>query len=224
MVDGGPDLLVETAFTQVVDDADDLPHGVRRKTGVPDLLADGVFAWEVFFGKSLVDDENFRLGRVLGVGKESATDQASLQRREVAGADFALVHLVVLAGPGMPLNSDPGGVSVAGDGQAGGDRRRLDSGQPVHCSEKLAFELDLLLRLGVGLVRRGNFESREMVRRESELDVKQMVEAARDQAGSREKHNGNGQLEHNQVRSEAAPDGSRRAATALGEVGAKIRR
>ncbi len=121
VVDGGPDLLVQAAFAYVVHYADDLPYRVGRKGGVADLLADGVLAGEVFAGQGLVDDQDLWLARVFRVGKESTTHQAGLQSSEVFGGDLALVHLVVLAIPGMALDSDPGGVSVAGDGQAAGN-------------------------------------------------------------------------------------------------------
>src|SRR5438874_5787164 len=67
-----PDLRIERTFSYIFNHADNGPERARRQFWIANLPADRIFAGEILLRERMVDDHDFRLLLVLGVGEVSA--------------------------------------------------------------------------------------------------------------------------------------------------------
>src|ERR1700728_767037 len=212
---------VELAFLNIVDDADDADAGFNVSTG-KDGFADGVFTGEELLGEPLIDDADAGLGGGFVFGEPAAVDELCPQRGEVTGAHLTVDDLAqaIVAGATVNIEGD-GSVAIA-------ERQIAGEGHGTHAGKAAEARLELLLEseagsiVFVGRTFGTDAESGDVIGYKSGIDVEEAVEAFAEEACAGKEHDGERELDDDEVRSEATPDGASGSASAGGEVFAEV--
>ena len=183
-VDGRLRFLVQRAFADVADDADDFV----RPAPIPenfDLLPDRVHVREILFRHRLVDQQHARFLHVAFV-EQPAFQQRDAHRLEIGRRDHAHLHSRFLPGCGCGLPDDLESISrgETGERQITDRADRLHARQGGDAVLRLLEEIEDLVRLGVFLARQLRAHRQHVLGVETGLDGLQPHEAADHQAGA----------------------------------------
>ena len=188
-----------------------------RGRRVEQLLAERIFAGEMTacaIAWLMIDHR--RLRGVLVLAEMTAANETRAERGEIAGADLAILHLVVLAVIRPSIDPDPHRV-------AAGQRRRAVT--PTACtpgstetSSRSGAEARPAARWSSTSPRgRRDRERRQMIRLEADVDVQEPVQALPEQRRTHEQNHRGRKLEDHELRSDASPCITRHTAAAFGQ-------
>ena len=124
--------------------------------------------------------------------------------------------------PGAALDAEVAGSIAVAEGQVAGEGDGLYARKRLEAGAELAGEIDLVGIFAVSTGCGRDMEGGEVVGDESGVDVEEAVETFAEEACADQKHDGHGELDGDEIGTEATPDGARGAASILREAGAQV--
>jgi hypothetical protein len=183
--------LLERALTKIRDDADDLAHDRRSCVAHVHTFPDRIFPREEMQGERLVDDDDWRVLRVVGALEAPAAQHRDLQHlKELRRCDRNERTARVARWIGRAAVDREARFCRAnrlGERHRRRDRRSSNAGNGTRSIGQLVAEADQSFRAAIPLPREHRRRD-DALRLKSTIDVQETDEAPHEQAGARKQH------------------------------------